>query len=116
VANQFNEYDALKVVSVRRAQDAFVHQVKIDGEWRDLRYQNAPDWDEAVYEHRAFVDILRDAGAMVQSLPSHEYLTLDSIYTRDATIISPKGPIICNMSRNSRCFEPGFNVNNFSIR
>ena len=109
----FNEYDPIKVVGVRRAQEAFVHQVKIDGEWKDLRFKSPPGWDEAVYEHRGLVDVLRHSGAMVQSLPAHPNLTLDSIYTRDATIVTPKGLILCNMGRLSRTAEPRVNIKSY---
>ena len=113
MSSQYNEYSTLKVVGMRRIQEAFVHYVKIEGEWKDLKFKSAPNWDEAVYEHRALVDILRSEGVMVQSLSPHENLTLDSVYTRDATIVTPKGLVICNMGKVSRSAEPKINAKNY---
>lgn len=107
---KLNEYSAIEAVAVRRPEQAFIHDLKIDGEWEELRFHSKPELDEAIIEHQKFVDILRDNGAAVISLPKNPNITLDSLYARDAIVLSPKGLILCNMGRHSRCGEPKVNA------
>jgi len=106
----YNEYGRIRSVAVRRPQDSFRDFVKIAAEWEALRFHAAPDIDSAVYEHRDFVDIMRNNGATIVTLPGDDRLTLDSIYCRDATLVSPQGLIVLNMGRASRNNEPAINV------
>jgi N-dimethylarginine dimethylaminohydrolase len=107
--DKFNEYSQIGAVAVRRPEQAFIHDLKIDGEWEELRFHSKPDLEEAIREHQSFVDMLRDNGAAVINLPKNPHITLDSLYARDATLVSPKGLILCNMGRFSRCGEPKVN-------
>jgi len=105
-----NEYGQLKEVAVRTPANAYVNEGKINDEWQRLRFYSAPKLPEAVVEHQIFVNILKKAGASVIELGSDDSLTLDSIYARDALLVSPKGLIICNMGRAGRNGEPSVNV------
>ena len=106
----FNEYGLLKRVAVRTPDAAFVSDEKIVEEWQPLRFYSAPKLAEAVAEHSQFIKILSAAGANVVQLDTAEALTLDSIYSRDALLVSPDGLILCNMGRAGRSAEPAVNA------
>ena len=110
----WNEYDALKWVAVRDAKQAFVSEARLDAEWQKLRFHERPILSEAIAEHRAFRDRLRHHGARLIELAGDDSLTLDSIYTRDNIIVSPRGLILCNMGRASRTAEGPFNAQAFA--
>lgn len=106
----FNEYGKLKIVAVRTPAAAYQSENKIADEWQRLRFHAAPKFAPASVEHESFIGILRREGAEVISLPAEDGLTLDSIYARDALLVSPKGLILCNMGRASRNNEPDINA------
>ncbi|WP_262691026.1 dimethylarginine dimethylaminohydrolase family protein [Kordiimonas aestuarii] len=106
----FNEYGRLKSVAVRTATAAYQSADKIETEWRTLRFHEAPKLTTANEEHETFVGMLRREGVEVITLPSEGQLTLDSIYARDALLVSPRGLILCNMGRASRNSEPEINA------
>ena len=106
----FNEYSALKTVAVRSPENAYVSDAKIDAEWEALRFHDRPDLAGAIAEHKALVGILEAAGAEVFPLPGDYNLTLDSIYVRDAALITPKGLIQCRMGRKTRRAEPAIHA------
>lgn len=102
----FNEYGAIKTVAVRTPEVAFSSDEKIDRQWQDLRFHSRPDLTAAIAEHHAFVAILERAGAEVIYLPGDDALTLDSLFVRDAALVTPKGLILCRMGRKTRRGEP----------
>ncbi|MEE8295813.1 MAG: arginine deiminase family protein [Sphingomonadales bacterium] len=102
----FNEYGALKTVAVRTPLEAYMTEGKIDAEWQRLRFHTRPDLARAIAEHECFVNILGNFGAEVVFLPEDPGLTLDSLYVRDAALVSPKGLILCHMGRSTRQAEP----------
>ena len=112
----WNEYDALKLVAVRDAQNAFVSEARLDAEWEKLRFHTRPELSEAVVEHQAFRERLRSLGASLLELAGDTSLTLDSIYTRDNIIVSPRGLILCNMGRASRTAEGPFNAQAYAAQ
>ncbi len=105
-----NEFGRIKAVAVRTPAEAYVSEDKIATEWQALRFYAAPVLEAAHQEHKALISILSDAGAEVIELGSDDALTLDSIYARDALLVSPKGLILCNMGRASRHAEPAKNA------
>lgn len=104
-----NEYDTLKWVALRAPDAAFKNDTRINNQWQPLRFHHRPDLAVACAEHAAFVQILHNLGVQVITLGDGEGLTLDSIYTRDALLVSPRGLILCAMGRLSRRQEPAFN-------
>jgi N-dimethylarginine dimethylaminohydrolase len=102
----FNEFGRLQAVAVKHARDAFVNASTIERQWRALDFGSAPDLSRAVAEHDQLVGILRAAGADVRFLPADDSTTLDSIYVRDASIVSPRGLIVCAMGKAQRASEP----------
>ncbi len=101
-----SEVDRLARVAVKHPRDAFIDQQTIARQWHELRFTAAPDLDRASREHDRFVDALSTAGAQVHLLPRNRTTTLDSIYVRDASIVSERGLILCRMGKSQRVEEP----------
>ena len=85
------EYNNLAAVVIKHVRDAFVDEQTISAQWKRLNYTAATDLARAIDQQDRFIDILRSAGATVHELPSDPHTTLDSIYVRDASIVSPTG-------------------------
>ena len=81
-------------VLIKHARDAFGSQEKIDAQWKRLNFVAPPDFGRAVAEYDAFLEILRETGTEIWTLPVGEGLTLDSIYTRDASVVGSDGTIL----------------------
>ncbi len=97
-----NEYAPLKKVALRHARDAFAGPDKLAAEWRELNYHRQPDFEAALAEYEAFAGIIETAGAEILWLPRHQALTLDSIYVRDATALTPAGFLPCPLGKAAR--------------
>ncbi|MBU7031496.1 MAG: hypothetical protein HXS53_03095 [Theionarchaea archaeon] len=101
-----SEVGRISHMVLRRPQDAFVSQQHIDSQWRMLKYTERPSFEKAVEEYDTFVKYLTDCGITMDFLPAHDSLSLDSLYVRDATIVSHRGVILCNMGKPERSHEP----------
>jgi N-dimethylarginine dimethylaminohydrolase len=101
----FNMWGPLRKVAVRRPAEALVSEAKIAAEWRLLNYHAAPKFEEAKAEYAAFENILSRAGAELIYLPSAGDLTLDSLYTHDALIVTPRGLVRPWMGKPARRAE-----------
>src|SRR6187549_3086337 len=101
-----NEYGRITRIVLKHARDAFVDDRSIDAQWRELRFTNRPDLRRAIAEYDALVRIIEDAGATIDWLPQDSRVTLDSIYVRDASLVSPGGAILCAMGKPQRAAEP----------
>lgn len=97
---------ALKRVLIKRAADAFRGPREIEAEWRALGFTGRPDLARAMTESDAFADVLRSAGAQVETLPLSAGVTMDSIYVRDASVVCDKGVVLCRMGKPARAAEP----------
>lgn len=106
----FNNWGQLRAVAIRDVESAFVGDAKIDAEWKDLNYHSRPDFDNARREFAAVEEILERAGAEVIKLPPGEGLTLDSIYTHDALIVTPRGVVKPRMGKPQRRNESAVNA------
>lgn len=101
----FNEYGPLTRVLLRPAPEAFGNPAQVAAEWRTLNFTAPPDVEVAVAQHAAFRALLERAGAHVEALDGPG-LTLDSIYVRDASIVTPNGIVLCRMGKPAREDEP----------
>jgi N-dimethylarginine dimethylaminohydrolase len=99
----FNEHGTLRRVAVRHPRQAFAGRER---EWRALQFTAAPDYARAVEQFDAFVALLAESGAQVDSLPDAPDLTLDAIYVRDASLVTPRGVVLCRMGKAARRHEP----------
>jgi len=111
--NALTEYDRIASVIVKHVRDAFIDAQTIAAQWKRLNYTAPPDLARAIDEHDRFIDVLRSAGATVHELPRDQQTTLDSIYVRDASIVSPAGAILCAMGKAERVTEPAAQAKTF---
>lgn len=105
-ATPLSEYGQIRRVALRRPADSFVDQARLDGDWRRLNYTARPDYEAALAEYDRLALLLQEQGAEVDFLPAAPSLTIDSIYVRDASIVGPRGMILCNMGKPERRGEP----------
>ena len=101
-----SEVGTLVSVVVKHARDAFVDEQTITTQWQTLNFTSMPRLAAAIEEYERFLDILRSTGTTIHQLPRNAETTLDSIYARDASIVSPKGLILCRMGKRARQSEP----------
>jgi N-dimethylarginine dimethylaminohydrolase len=101
-----SEVGALRRVVLKHPRDAFVDEATIAAGWRNLGYTAPPDLGRAVAEYDAFLEILESSGTEVHLLPRDARTTLDSIYVRDASVVSNRGVILCSMGKTQRAEEP----------
>jgi N-dimethylarginine dimethylaminohydrolase len=101
-----SEVGRIKEIALRKPEQAFVNQEKVNRQWRDLSYTERPSYSKAVSEYNYFVSLIRDYNPDIHFLPAAEELTLDSLYVRDALILCPDGVVLCNMGKQQRRYEP----------
>lgn len=106
--NGFGQSDVLPLrrVLLKHARNAFGDQPTLDAAWEDLGYLSRPDFGGAVAEYEAFAGLLGDLGADVRFAVADADTGPDSIYVRDASVISDRGAILCNMGKEARDTEP----------
>ncbi len=101
-----SEVGLLHRLIVRHARDAFASQAAIEAQWRELGFTAPPDFDQALRECDRFLELLDRSGAQIDRLPPTDGLTLDSIYVRDASVVSDRGIVLCRMGKRQRAGEP----------
>ena len=100
-----NEYGTLKRVALRSAAGLFTAET-IAREWRALNFTSPPDADLAVEQYAEFQNLVGGSGAELHVLRPDDGLTLDAIYVRDASIVTPHGIVLCRMGKETRREEP----------
>ena len=105
-AAPLSEYGRIRRVALRRPAESFVGQARLDSEWQRLNYTGRPDYAGAQSQYDRLVSLLREQGSEIDFLPADPALTIDSIYVRDATIVAPRGLILCSMGKAERRGEP----------
>jgi len=100
------EVGPIRRVLLKHPRDAFVTDEAIDRQWRELHYVERPDLGRASAEHDGFAALLEGLGLRTDFLPASRSAGLDSIYTRDASIVCSKGIILCGMGKPQRRGEP----------
>ncbi len=105
-----NEVGKLTLVALRRPEAAFVDASRIDDEWQPLGYHAPPDFAGAIEEFDQFEACLEESGAEIIHLPDDDSLTLDSLYVRDALIVTPHGIVLAGMGKPARQREPAVNA------
>ncbi len=101
-----SEVAPIRRLLLKRPEDAFVDERRIEGQWRDLGYAARPELRRAAAEHDRLVEILGGPGVEILLLPRDDATGLDSIYVRDAVVVSGKGAVLCNMGKTQRRGEP----------
>jgi len=99
-----SEYLKLQSVYLKSVKNAFVSDIHLKEQWRDLNYLSQPDFDKSIEEYEAFVKFLGEIE--INYFPFEDSVTIDSIYCRDASIATDFGMILCNMGKSGRINEP----------
>ena len=103
---RLNEYSRLTRVLLRPAGVAFAGD-RVEQQWRALNFTAPPDLRRATEEYAAFATLIAASGAQIEELPDDQEMTLDAVYVRDASVVSPRGIILCRMGKRARQHEPG---------
>jgi len=101
-----SEVAPLASVLLKHARDAFRGADDVERQWRALGYTAPPDLARAAAHYDRFAALLEKLGAAIRWLPPDDRTGLDSVYVRDASIVSPRGMILCNMGKPARSGEP----------
>ena len=88
-------------VLMKHPREAFVGPERIAEQWQALSYVGPPDYDEACREADALAALLERLGATVDWMPAND-IGLDSIYARDASLVSNAGAILARMGKGAR--------------
>lgn len=83
--------------------------------WRDLGFHHAPDFGVAESQHDVLYRQLAAAGAEVIELASANDLTLDAVYTHDASLPTDFGLIVMRPGKANRTPE-GQHQESFCVR
>ena len=101
-----SEHGRLASVLVKHPREGFIDEATIASQWQRLNFSAPPDLPRALDEYERFLEILSTTGCDILYLPTDERTTLDSIYTRDAAIVSEGGIVLASMGKASRSGEP----------
>ena len=108
-----SDVGALQSVLLKHARDAFRDAAAVDAAWRGLNYLAPPDPGRAAAEYDRFAALIEDMGARIHWMPPDDVTSLDSLYVRDASIVSSEGIILCNMGKAARSTEPAAHAEAF---
>jgi len=75
--------------------------------WRDLGFLHPPDFEEAQAQHERLRGELSAVGAEVIELPPAVELSLDAVYTHDASLATDFGLIVMRPGKANRVVEGG---------
>jgi N-dimethylarginine dimethylaminohydrolase len=106
MTDRLSEYGRLTAVLVKHPRDAFVSDAHVGVHWRSLNYSAPPVLSLAIAEYDRFLEIIAGVCPTIVQLRREDAVTLDSIYTRDACVLTPKGVILCSMGKAARAGEP----------
>lgn len=101
-----SEVAPARAVLLKHPREAWIDQNTVGQQWRALRYTDEPDFERAVVEYDRLVDLLRKFVADIRFLPKDPRTGLDSLYVRDAALVTKHGVILCNMGKELRRGEP----------
>ncbi|MFO7738719.1 MAG: arginine deiminase family protein [Desulfatiglandaceae bacterium] len=101
-----SDVSPVKRLLLKHPRDAFESEAAIDRQWRKLNYLGRPDFSRAMDEYDRWVELLEGFDIELHFLPGRKDVGLDSLYTRDASIVCNKGIILCNMGKVERRNEP----------
>jgi N-dimethylarginine dimethylaminohydrolase len=96
---------ALERVMVCSPHKAGWNQRERAARWQELGFQHAPDFAKAQSQHEALCHELKSAGAEVVELPPAPDLSLDAVYTHDASLPTDHGLIVMRPGKPNRVAE-----------
>jgi len=106
VFGELSETGAISRLVVKHAADAFLDADAIDAQWQDLNFTAPPDLARAIEEYEHFLALVASQGAELVRLERCDDVPIDSIYVRDASLVTPHGVVLCRMGKPQRQREP----------
>jgi N-dimethylarginine dimethylaminohydrolase len=103
--NGHSMVDALERVLVCSPRTAGWNQPERVARWQELGFHHAPDFAKAQSQHQALCRELEAAGAEVIELTPNSGLTLDAVYTHDASLPTDYGLIVLHPGKPNRVAE-----------
>lgn len=97
-----SETAPLQEIILKSPEAGFINQNRVDQQWKQLNYLSKPDFAQTLSEYHYFSSLFENNGIKIHYLPQNESLSLDSIYCRDASILTDKGAILCRMGKADR--------------
>jgi N-dimethylarginine dimethylaminohydrolase len=101
-----SEVGRISRLLLKRPDEAFISQENLDRHWRKYGFSGCPDFRAAKAEYEALLTLLRASVPHIHFLPASPLAGLDSIYVRDALIITDAGAVLPNMGKAQRQAEP----------
>jgi len=101
----FDECSRLKTVAVKHPRDAFRDQATLEAQWAAHGFTDVPHFELACRQFDVFLDAVTAHGAEAVLLPSDAATTIDSLYARDASIVTPSGLVLAGMGKALRAAE-----------
>ena len=95
----------MRRVLLKHARHAFATPERVAEQWEPLNYLGRPDYEVACAESDAFSELLTGLGVDVEWMPAED-TGMDSLYVRDASVVTDRGVILCNMGKATRRPEP----------
>jgi N-dimethylarginine dimethylaminohydrolase len=88
---------------LKKAEAAFVDESTLDEQWKPLNFLSKPHFDKAIAEYEKFKS---NFDCKPIYLPADKSLSIDSLYCRDASIVTNHGIVLCRMGKANRAGEP----------
>ena len=115
-----SEYLKLASVYLKSAKNSFLSEEELSEHWETLQYLSKPNFKKSLEEYATFQTFFREKNISTCFFPINRKTKIDSIYSRDASIATDFGIIICNMGKQGRIHEPyaqleAYKMNNVNI-
>ena len=101
-----SEVGSIRNLLLKHPHEAFISQENAASQWKALNYLGCPDYARALEEYADFVSLLEAEVPEILYLPQDSRTGLDSIYLRDAVLMTDRGAILLNMGKELRAGEP----------
>ncbi len=101
-----SEFEPLTHVLLKQPESAFLNQVNLELSWQEFNYLACPDFKQACAEHRDFTALLQESGVQLTFVDAEPYTGLDSLYIRDALLMTGEGAVVLRMGKPQRAAEP----------
>ena len=90
----------IKSLFIKNAEQAFISEVHIEQYWKELNFLGKPDYRNALLEYDSFQSILKQKAAEIYYFPVNDFVNMDSIYCRDASIATNQ--LVVNVAKAGR--------------
>ena len=115
-----SEYLKLASVYLKSAKNSFLSEEELSEHWETLQYLSKPNFKKSLEEYATFQTFFREKNISTCFFPINRKTKIYSIYSRDASIATDFGIIICNMGKQGRIHEPyaqleAYKINNVNI-